>query len=92
MQVFEGKMSPKENLSIQITIVNITCRCCWKKTSHLQKRLTLQEMEKTCFTFNVSQWNQTFFQVILGCFFWSIHHEIYTQPKGQQTFSNYVKN
>ena len=24
------------------------------------------------------RWNQTFFQVIFGRFFWSIHHEIYT--------------
>ena len=47
---------------------------------------------KTYFTFNVSQWNQTFFHVILGRFFWSIHHEIYIKCQGQQAFSHYVKN
>ena len=42
---------------------------------------TLQEKEKTYFTFTVSQWNQNFFQVILGRFFLSIPHEIYIQYK-----------
>ena len=46
---------------------------------HISKIVTLQEKEKTYLTFNESQWNQTCFQFILGRFFWSIHHEIYTQ-------------
>ena len=42
----------------------------------LSKMVTLQEKEKTYITFNVSQWNQTFFQVIFGHLFWSVLHEI----------------
>ena len=40
----------------------------------ISKMVTLQEKEKTYFTFIVSQWNQTFFQVLLGRFIWSILH------------------
>ena len=54
--------------------------------------VTLQEKKKTYSTFNVSQWNQNFVQVILGRLFWSIHDKIYKQCKGQNAFSNYVKN
>ena len=52
------------------------------------KMVTLREKEKTYLTFNVSQWNQTFYQVTLGRFFLSIHREIYAQRKGQYVFSN----
>ena len=48
---------------------------------NLSKIVTLQEKEKTYFMFNVSQWNKTFFHTILSHFFWSVHHEIYTQCK-----------
>ena len=54
----------------------------------ISKMRTLQETEKTYFTFNVSQQNQTFFQVIWGHFSWSIHHEIYTQCKDLNTDKN----
>ena len=47
---------------------------------------------KEYFNLSVSQLNHYVFQLIWGHFFWSIHHEIYTQWKGQQAFSNYVKN
>ena len=57
----------------------------------ISKIVTLQEKEKTCLTFNESQWNLISFQVILAHFFWSNHHEIYRQYKGQEAFSNYVK-
>uniref|UniRef100_A0AAR2IXU5 Uncharacterized protein n=1 Tax=Pygocentrus nattereri TaxID=42514 RepID=A0AAR2IXU5_PYGNA len=33
------------------------------------------EKEKTYFTFNVSQWNQNFSQVILGCFFYTLRNK-----------------
>ena len=62
-----------------------------KEKPRISNMVTLQESEKTFFTFNVSQWNQTSFQAILGRFFWSIHHEIYTQYKGQQMMSKTEK-
>ena len=58
----------------------------------ISKMTTLQKKEKTCLTFNGGQWNQTFFPSNFGPFlFWAILHEIHTQCKEQQAFSNYVK-
>ena len=55
---------------------------CGRKLDEIKPHIFKMEKEKTYFTLNVSQWNQIFFQVILGRFIWSIHHEIYTQYKG----------
>ena len=57
----------------------------------ISKMVTLQEKEKTYFTFNVSQWNQTFFPSHFGLFILAIYLENYTQCKEQQAFSNYTK-
>ena len=63
-------------------------RCCQSKTSYLQNENFTGE-EKTYFTFNVSQWNQTFFPSNFGTLL--LVHSSYVQCKGQQAFSNNAK-